>query len=239
MSYRTYFKSLKLYILLTPCFLFPLFAFGEQEIVSKHDYSIYKGKILFGKSSYSLHLKDDIYFFEIKSQTDGLFKIKKDDRLEQSSYRINDRVVLPIKYEYIRDSRSKQEHIITNFDGESHAYTLNKGIKKDHSNENNYLDRLSVQIAFQEDMKKGIFESSYNVIDKGRARQYIYTVHSNDVLDTILGDINTIVIKRVIANNKRSTLTWYAVDHDYIPVKIQQYRKESLKFTVYLEQVIK
>ena len=88
-------------------------------------------------------------------------------------------------------------------------------------------------------MKKGIFESSYNVIDKGRARQYIYTVHSNDVLDTILGEINTIVIKRVIANNKRSTLTWYAVDHDYIPVKIQQYRKESLKFTVYLEQVIK
>ena len=96
-----------------------------------------------------------------------------------------------------------------------------------------------MQIAFQDNMKKGIFESSYNVIDKGRSRQYIYTIHSDDVLDTVLGETNTIVIKRVIVDNKRSTLTWYAVDHDYIPVKIEQYRKKSLKFTILLEKVIK
>ena len=101
------------------------------------------------------------------------------------------------------------------------------------------LDRLSVQIAVQEGMNKGIFESSYNIIDKGRLRKYMYKIHSDDVIDTIFGKTNTIVIKRIIENNKRSTLTWYAIDHDFTPVKIEQYRKKSLKFTVYLEKVIK
>ena len=88
-------------------------------------------------------------------------------------------------------------------------------------------------------MRKGIFESSYNIIDKGRLRKYIYKIHSDDVIDTIFGKTNTIIIKRIIENNKRSTLTWYAVDHDFTPVRIEQYRKNSLKFTVYLEKVIK
>ena len=239
MSYRTYFKSLVFYIFIIPCLLFPLFAFSAQDIILQHDYKLYKGEILFGKSSYSLYKKDDAYFFEIKSQTDGIFKLKKDHRLELSKYKIKDRAILPVKYEYTRDRKDKKEYIITNFDGSSHPHTLNNGIKKEHLQEYDSLDRLSVQIAFQENMKKGIFESSYNVIDKGRSRQYIYTIHSDDVLDTILGKTNTIVIKRVIKNNKRSTLTWYAIDHDYIPVKIEQYRKESLKFTVFLEKIIK
>ena len=59
------------------------------------------------------------------------------------------------------------------------------------------------------------------------------------MIDTVFGETNTIVIKRVIENNKRSTLTWYAVDHDFIPVKIEQYRKKSLKFTVYLVKINK
>ena len=45
--------------------------------------------------------------------------------------------------------------------------------------------------------------------------------------------------EKIIENNKRSTLTWYAVDHDFIPVKIEQYREESLVFTVILEKVFK
>lgn len=90
---------------------------------------------------------------------------------------------------------------------------------------------------YQEGLKNGNFESTYIVLDKGRLRKYIYTIHSDDVIDTIFGETNTIIIKRVIENNKRSTLTWYAVDHDFIPVKIEQYRKKSLKFSVYLDKV--
>ncbi|MDB4090244.1 DUF3108 domain-containing protein, partial [Gammaproteobacteria bacterium] len=119
------------------------------------------------------------------------------------------------------------------------AYTVENNNKQEHINIPYSLDRLSVQIDFQEKMKRGIFEYKYNVIDKGRLRKYSFILHSDDVIKTVFGDTNTKVIKKLIENNKRSTLTWYAVDHDFIPVKIEQYRKESLVFTVILEKVFK
>ena len=218
--------------------IMPVLAFSE-EIISQHDYSIYKGKILFGKSSYILSKTGSNYYFEIKSSTDGIFKMKKDERMESSNYVIDSKKIIPITYLYSRKKKDKEEKLITNFKANSTAITIVNGDSKEHSNIENSLDRLSVQIAFQEDMRKGVFESKYNIIDKGRSRVYIYTLHSDDIIDTIFGETNTIVIRRTIENNKRSTLTWYAKDHDYIPVKIEQYRKDALKFTVYLEEVVK
>jgi hypothetical protein len=94
-----------------------------------------------------------------------------------------------------------------------------------------------VQIDFQEKMKTGVFEYKYNIIDKGRLRKYSFILHSDDIIETVFGETSTIVIKKLIENNKRSTLTWYAVDYDFIPVKIEQYRKNSLVFTVILDKV--
>ncbi len=239
MSNRTHPKSLNIYIFLVSLLIIPMPAVSEQEIISQHDYSLYKGEILFGKSSYVLSKINQNYFFEIKSSTDGIFKMKKDERMESSNYIINNNKINPITYVYSRKKKDKEEELITNFKRNSTAVTIDNGNTKEHSNTKDNLDRLSVQIAFQEDMKKGVFESKYKVIDKGRSRIYKYKIHSDGVIDTIFGKTNTIVIRRIIENNKRSTLTWYAVDHNYIPVKIEQYRKDTLKFTVYLDEIVK
>ena len=239
MSNRTHPKSLNICIFLVSLLIIPMPAVSEQEIISQHDYSLYKGEILFGKSSYVLSKINQNYFFEIKSSTDGIFKMKKDERMESSNYIINNNKINPITYVYSRKKKDKEEELITNFRRNSTAVTIDNGNTKEHSNTKDNLDRLSVQIAFQKDMKKGVFESKYKVIDKGRSRIYKYKIHSDGVIDTIFGKTNTIVIRRIIENNKRSTLTWYAVDHNYIPVKIEQYRKDTLKFTVYLDEIVK
>ena len=238
MSNTTYLRSLSLQTFSLACLLASTYVFGDQ-IISQHNYSLYKGNILFGKSSYILSKKDSIYTFKIKSSSDGVFKMKKDERMEISTYKINNGYINPISYIYSRERKDKKDYLITNFKTDKKANTVDNGEKKEHITTTGNLDRLSVQIAFQEGMKKGIFESNFNIIDKGRLRKYIYKIHSDDVIDTIFGKTNTIVIKRIIENNKRSTLTWYAVDYDFTPVKIEQYRKKSLKFTVYLEKVIK
>ena len=239
MSYRAYFKKLTKFIIIILWMIIPIYSYSEQVAISQHLYKLYKGEILFGKSSYSLYKKDNSFFFEIVSKTDGVFKLKKDERIELSNYVINSGSISPLKYEYIREKKDKKDYIVTIFNGDSGVYTIDNGIKKEHHKVADTLDRLSVQIAYQEDLKNGNFESTYTVLDKGRLRKYIYTIHSDDVIDTVFGETNTIVIKRVIENNKRSTLTWYAVDHDFIPVKIEQYRKKSLKFTVYLDKINK
>ena len=129
-----------------------------------------------------------------------------------------------------------KQRIIPKKDGLKIIKGLQK-IKKEieHKDSNcSALDRLSVQIDYQNKLKSGKYDVEYLVIDKGRERNYIFKLVESETIDTIFGQTETVVIKRIIQGNKRSTLTWYAINHDFVPVKIEQYRKTTLKFTAYL-----
>tara|TARA_B100001121_G_scaffold77554_1_gene68788 strand:- start:590 stop:964 length:375 start_codon:yes stop_codon:yes gene_type:complete len=97
-------------------------------------------------------------------------------------------------------------------------------------------DRLSVQLDYKNKMRTADFDQKYKVIDKGRMRDYSFNLVGTESIKTIFGQTSTVIIKKTIKDNKRSTLTWYAIDHDFIPVKIEQYRKDVLKFTVTLDE---
>ena len=240
MSYRTFSRLINY-----KCIIFILcFAtsavFSEELVISKYEYGLYKGNIYFGVSEQKLIKNGSNYRFDIKSNSAGIFKLKKDDRLETSIFSRNNNMIIPVSYKFKKEKRTNSQLIETVFDPKNnYAYTIEDEKKQEHIDIPYSLDRLSVQIDFQEKMKIGIFEYDYNIIDKGRLRKYSFRTHSDDVIDTIFGETNTIVIRKSIENNKRSTLTWYAIDYDFIPVKIEQYRKKSLKFSVILNKVYK
>ncbi len=240
MPYRTFIRLVNYKYLVCIIFLCISNAYAEESIISKYKYNLYKGNIYFGVSEQTLLKNGFTYKFNIKSNSAGIFKLKKDSRLETTSFKKDNGVIKPILYKFVKEKKDSFQLIETTFDlDNNYAYTVENNNKQEHINIPYSLDRLSVQIDFQEKMKEGIFEYKYNIIDKGRLRKYSFTLHSDDVIETVFGDTNTIVIKKLIENNKRSTLTWYAVDHDFIPVKIEQYREESLVFTVILEKVFK
>ena len=58
-------------------------------------------------------------------------------------------------------------------------------------------------------------------------------------ISTIFGDTKTIVVQKNIVDSKRKTLTWYAINYNYLPVKIEQYRLSKLKFSAYITKYIK
>ena len=240
MSYRTSIRLIDYIYIIFSFFLFTGIASAESLVISKHKYNLHKGNIQFGVSEQTLVREGLNYRFTIKSNSAGIFKLKKDNRLETTKYIRNNGVIKPISYKYVKEKKDSINFIETFFDLDNkYAYTINNNEKYEHDNIPYSLDRLSVQIDFQEKMKSGVFEHEYNIIDKGRVRRYSFILHSDDVIETVFGETNTIVIKKLIENNKRSTLTWYAVDHNYIPVKVEQYRKKSLKFTATLIQIYK
>ena len=77
-------------------------------------------------------------------------------------------------------------------------------------------DRLSVQIDYRKKLKSGKYNIGYFVIDKGREREYEFKFIDTQVIDTIFGKTETVVVKKIIQGNKRSTLTWYAVNHGFV-----------------------
>ena len=240
MSYRTSIRLIDYIHIVFAFFLFTNMANAERLIISKHKYNLHKGDIQFGVSEQTLVKEGLDYRFTIKSNSAVIFKLKKDNRLETTKYIKNNGVIKPISYKYVREKKDSINVIETFFDLDNkYAYTVNNNEKYEHAKIPYSFDRLSVQIDFQDKMKSGIFEHEYSIIDKGRVRKYSFILHSDDVIETIFGQTNTIVIKKLIENNKRSTLTWYAVDYNYIPVKVEQYRKKSLKFTATLNEINK
>jgi len=230
-----------LYIfILLPLMLSKNLAIAEEVVLTKHIYHLYKGDLHFATSENILLKKDSKWIYKVSSNTAGIFKLKKDIRMELSKFDIINDNVFTAEYAYSRLRKDNEDVVTTIFDKKNNsAHTIHNGKEMEHSQIKNFQDRLSVQIDYQNKMKKGDFEQEYNVIDKGRERKYIFSIHTGEIIDTIFGKTNTIVIRKIIKNNKRNTLTWYAVDHDFIPVKIKQYRKKSLKFTVVLEKIAK
>jgi len=215
-------------------------------------YDLKKNNIIFGTNTNIFHrIADNLYSFEIYACTSGIFKIKKDDRKESSLFEIKNGEVETYGYSFNRILKNRVDKVSTVFnskdpsgkklwpDGKCLSFSSihNKDGKKEikHKDSNcRALDRLSVQIDYREKLKSGEYDVEYFVIDKGRERKYIFELVDAQVIDTIFGKTETILIKKIIENNKRNTLTWYAINHAFIPVKIEQYRKKTLKFTAYL-----
>ena len=233
-------KNILYIFIFFPLMLSKNLAIAEEVVMTKHIYHLYKGNLHFATSENTLLRHNDKWKYLVSSYTAGVFKLKKDLRTELSKFNVINDNVFTKEYTYNRIRKDNEDVITTMFNNKNNsAHTVNNGKKIKHSQIENLQDRLSVQIDYQNKMKTGDFEQEYNVIDKGRERKYIFSIHDGEVIDTIFGKTNTIIIRKIIKDNKRNTLTWYAVDHNFIPVKIQQYRKKSLKFTVILEKIIK
>jgi len=229
-----------------------------ENIVNKQEnpifiakYDLKKNKITFGTNvNIYRRIQSDVfevpkYSFQIFACTAGIFKLKRDDRKETSLFSIIKDKIRSDTYHFNRTLKDRIEKVNTIFqnksvkgDGCYHTtQTFKNGEKNnlEHKDLNcGALDRLSVQIDYQKKLKSGIYDTEYFVVDKGRERNYIFELVDAEVINTIFGETETIIVKRTIQGNKRSTLTWYAINHEFVPVKIEQYRKKTLKFTAYL-----
>ncbi len=215
----------------------------SQQLVSKHTYTISKGNIEFATTINSLYQSRGKLIFEVNSSTSGIFKLKKDIRKERSIFEILDSKVVSSEYTFSRQKKDEYEMYLTKISRDKSKKSstfIDKNNKKEtihHPYIKNIQDRLSVQLDYKNKLKIGQYAQAYTVLDKGRVREYTYTVESLDTINTIFGETKCIVVKRVIKDNKRSTLTWYAIDKDFIPVVIKQYRKKNLQFTAELNKI--
>lgn len=235
-----------LYTFSTVSFVFSFFnteSALSQEIISEHTYTISKGNIEFATTINSLYQSSDKLVFEVYSTTSGVFELKKDIRKEKTVFKILDNQIVSEEYTFSREKKDKYERYLTKISRNSSKKSstlIDRNNKKEtttHPYIKNVQDRLSVQLDYKNKLKVGQYAQVYTVLDKGRVREYAFSVESLDTIDTIFGETKCIVVKRVIKDNKRSTLTWYAMDKGFIPVMIKQYRKEKLQFTAKLYNV--
>jgi len=83
------------------------------------------------------------------------------------------------------------------------------------------LDTLGYQIQLRQDLLNNKKQLSYMIADK-KLYPLRFVIDGAEVLQTPLGEINTVRLKTVRDNNKRETWIWLCPAWEYLPVKIKQ-----------------
>lgn len=99
-------------------------------------------------------------------------------------------------------------------------------------------DRLSVQLALAADLKsnnKIQKKYRYNIIDKGKLTEYQFEYISDEVMRINNTQYNTLKIKRPNSSGTRITYFWLAKELDFLPIKVDQYKKGELHLSMSLE----
>lgn len=83
-------------------------------------------------------------------------------------------------------------------------------------------DMQTQALNLQLDLKQGKRPLHYKVAKKGGVRDYRFTVKGEETLETPLGKLKTLRVEREHdPDDDRRTITWFAKDHQFIPVQLQ------------------
>jgi len=175
------------------------------------------------------------YVYESHSETVGLAKLLRDERIEERSvWRFADGGgVRPLRYSYSRSGKRERE-VEVRFDwdrGRVHN-TLN-GESWTMPVENGTLDKLVYLLALMRDLGAGVRDTRYTVADGGKVKTYRMRVLRTERIDTALGALDALVVeRRREGDDERLTLVWCAPALRYLPVRVEHRERDG---TVYLE----
>ena len=162
------------------------------------------------------------YVFESHSKPIGIATFfVKDIIVERSIWQqVQDRF-RPERYSYRRSGGKKNRNIKLIFDWENNEVTniINNDAWTMDVPEH-VQDKLLYQLSIMYDLNGSNNHLSYEVADGGRLKDYSFKVLGYETLDTDIGHVKTVKIKRDI--NSKSTTIWCAIDHNYLPVRIKQ-----------------
>jgi len=98
------------------------------------------------------------------------------------------------------------------------------------------LDDLNYQLALRCDLMAGKTRLVYPVVDHDEVDNLEFQIMGEEELETKIGKVNTVIVKRVRNNNNRITTLWFAKDKDYVMVKLlQEERKDTEAYLLYID----
>lgn len=207
-------------------------------------YEVGNNMISAGSAKLSLKKEDDDWIYRLSTKPTGIFKLTGKGRVQEVSIidmaQSGDSLQLhPKKYTYRQDKEHRRS-IDAFFDWSNSQLTWTKRgetVTKKFSEP--VLDRLSVTLAVMHALRSGFEEKQMQVFDNGRIKTMQFVNEGIEVLDTKLGDIETIRVRssQIKKNSSRYSLTWFAPSLDYVPIKIEQYKRNKLVARLSLQRL--
>lgn len=153
---------------------------------------------------------------------------------ESSRFNWAEGQLVPNRYQYHREGLGRSRDAVLEFDWAQHKVVNNVQDKPWRMDiPDGALDKLSYQLQLRSDLLNGKRTLKYDIADGGRLKTYLFEMVGEELLDTRLGKLATVKIKKVRATGKkRVTYIWMAKHWDYLLVKLQQTEEDGKTYAI-------
>lgn len=198
----------------------------------------YKGLPISAKGIRELRRTEDGHY-ELSSKATSMFA----SITETSEFKISGDRFVPLEYQYHRSGIGRKRDAILNFDWDNNT-VLNNVQNKPWTMDVpiGAMDKLLYQFKLREDLLSAYEnqepwpELSYVIADGGRLKNYEFEVIGEELIDTPVGQLNTIKATRVRDSRNRQSTFWLAPDYDFLLVKFQQLEADGDGFELILRE---
>ncbi len=197
-------------------------------------YEVGNNLISAGNATLSLKQEDDHWIYSLSTRPSGIFKLTGKGKISEVStlnlVDLDEGIQLQsLDYRYRQDDERRRS-VDAEFDWDARSLTFKKrGEEKTETFVEPVLDRLSVTLFVMNALRNGFDRLELQVFDNGEIKTVEFINEGPELLETRLGDLETIkVMNRKVGGSSRSTTTWFVPSLDYIPAKIEQVKRDEL-----------
>ncbi len=177
------------------------------------------------------HRDDDTWVYDSTTRPRGLGRFYPMRPVLHSVMRLTPQGVQPLQFVATGSGRRHDANVT--FDWNSNRATgIYEGAKLDLPIHPGVQDDLSVQIAMLWQLLQGHTPDAVMEINKDQVREYDYDRAGEEMLDTPLGRLDTIVYVSHAPGSPRTTRFWCAPTLGFIPVQVQQKRLNAVEWTM-------
>ena len=180
------------------------------------------------------------YVYESRTEPVGVFALIRDDTIvERSEWDYAGEWLRPLAYHYKRTGRKAREvgiafdweERIARHDSPAGAWEMEvpPGVM--------VMDKLAYLLALMRDLGRGERGIEYTIADGGKLKRYTLTGIGEERIETALGALDTVVVRRERGNAKRETTLWCASALGFLPVKIVHRERDGTVLSLHVESI--
>jgi Protein of unknown function (DUF3108) len=180
-----------------------------------------------------LELKQDSepghYLYTWTITAHGIFRLYRDEVTQKSWLSIDADHVRPEKYR--AEDGASSVNLDFDWDG-GHVRGTSENKPVDLTLTEGTQDLLSIQVEVMLGLKKGNLPKTFQIIDKDKLKEFIYTQEGTANIRTALGQLDTVIVESRQAGNNRILRMWFAPSLGFVPVQAERTRDGKLEFAM-------
>jgi len=175
------------------------------------------------------------WVYSLRTKPTGVFKLTGKGKIEEISvFKVSDATdrldIKPQRYTYRQDNETRRS-VDAWFDSSKNQLTYQRrGEEVTESIDGPLLDRLSVTLSVIDELQRdGFKQTQLQVFDNGRVKTMMFTNEGTETVKSGKRQLETIRVRSAaVGGGTRHTTTWFAPELGYVPVKIEQFKRDKL-----------